>query len=93
MKKKTKKKKKPSKKDEDVYDCSSAIFTCEQKGCKGRFKYNFSSNRLSEIFEHDKIKHKIKENSPQYYKQNIEILKEKTHITDIQLVRTGKDYL
>ena len=76
-----------------MYDFSSAIFTCEQNGCKGRFKYNFSSNKLIKIFKHDKIKHKIKENSPHYYKQNIEILKEKTHITDIQLVRTGKDYL
>ena len=85
-----KKKKKSAKKDEDMYDNSFAVFTCEQNGCKGRFRYNFNSNRLTEIYEHDKINHKIGENAPQYYKQNIDILKEKTHITDIQLVRKGK---
>ena len=88
-----KKKKKSAKKDEDVYDYCFAVFNCDQKGCKGRFRYNFSSNKLTEVYEHDKINHKINENAPQYYKQNIEILKEKPHITDIQLVRTGKDIL
>ena len=87
------KKKKSNKKEEDSYDNSFAIFTCEQEGCKGRYKYNFNSNKFTEVVPHGDFNHKINENVPEYYKQNIDILKEKTHITDIQLVRKGKMFL
>ena len=83
--------KKNSKKNEDnMYDNSLAIFTCEQEGCDAKYRYNFNSNKLIEEKGHSNCSHEIKENAPPYYKQNIEILKEKRHITDIQLVRTGK---
>lgn len=87
--------KKKSKKNsaEDNYDSSFAIFICEQKGCNARYRYNFASNRFTELKSHDEISHKIDQDAPSYYKQNIDILKEKPHITDIQLVRTGKMFL
>lgn len=84
------KKKKSKKNEENMYDNSLAIFICEQEDCKARYRYNFNSNKLIEEKGHNNCSHEIKENVPNYYKQNLDILKEKRHITDIQLVRTGK---
>ena len=78
---------------QNMYDNSLAVFICEQEGCKAIYRYNFNSNKFTEERSHSDIKHVIKENAPHYYKQNVEILKEKMHITDIQLVRTGKAFL
>ena len=95
IKKKKKKKGKKINNEENEIDTdnSVAVFICEQIGCKSKYKYNFSSNRFSEVIPHDKITHNISDNAPYYYKQNIDLLKEKPHITDIQLVRTGKNFL
>jgi hypothetical protein len=86
------KKKKKSKKniEENNYDSSCAVFYCEQKGCNSKYRYNFVSNRFLEVSPHSSCFHNIKENPPFYYKQNIDLLNEKKHITDIQLVRIGK---
>lgn len=79
--------------EDNMYDNSLAVFICEQEGCKATYRYNFNSNKFTEEKAHSNINHVIKENVPHYYKQNINILKEKMHITDIQLVRTGKAFL
>ena len=87
------KKKKKSKKnieENNNYDSSCAVFYCEQKGCNSKYRYNFVSNRFLEVSPHSPCSHNIKENPPFYYKQNIDLLNEKKHITDIQLVRIGK---
>ena len=36
------------------------------------------------------IPHEIKEDMPSYYQENIQLLKEKTYITDIQLVKVDE---
>ena len=36
---------------------------------------------------HKGFPHEIKKDTPEYYQQNIQLLKEKEFITDIQLVR------
>ena len=87
------KKGKKNKEEEEDYDSSLAVFICEQNECKAKYRYNFISNRFTEVIPHSLCEHNIKENSPSYYKQNIDLLKEKRHITDIQLVRTGKSFL
>ena len=69
------------------------MFICDQNNCKSKYKYNFSSNRFTEVVPHDNMCHDIIDNVPSYYKKNIDLLKEKPHITDIQLVRTGKALL
>ena len=85
------KKKKSNKNDVDNYDNSYAVFICEQNGCNAKYRYNFNSNKFTPVIEHNNnCEHILDENSPYYYKQNIDILNEKPHITDIQLVRTGK---
>ena len=77
--------------NEDIYDNSYAVFICEQKGCNSKYRYNFNSNKLTPVIEHNNdCEHIIDENAPYYYKQNIDILNEKPYITDIQLVRIGK---
>ena len=76
--------------NENEYENSVAVFICEQEGCKAKYKYNFSSNKFTEVTPHENINHNISEDVPSYYKQNVDLLKEKPHITDIQLVRTGK---
>ena len=89
-------KKKKSKKnnEEKDYDYSFAVFICEQDDCHAKYRYNFSSNKFTEVKPHHKdCNHIMGKNNPSYYKQNIDILNEKTHITDIQLVRTGKTFL
>ena len=91
--KKKKKGKKIHEENEIDTDNSVAVFLCEQNGCKSKYRYNFSSNRFTEVIAHDHIIHEINEKVPFYYKQNIDLLKEKPHITDIQLVRTGKSVL
>ena len=64
-----------------------AIFICEQKGCNAKYKYNLNSNKFSEILPHDDdVGHDEKENSPSYYQENINLLIEKPHITDIQMI-------
>ena len=86
-------KKKYSKKidQNNNYQVSFAVFMCDQKGCNAKYRYNFCSNVFRNIIPHnDDCPHRINENAPWYYKENINILKEKEHITDIQLVRTGK---
>ena len=91
---KLRKKQKNKKKDEEKeYDNSFAVFICEQNNCYAKYRYNFNSNRLTEIKPHRDCAHIIDKNAPSYYKQNIDILNEKVHITDIQLVRTGKNAL
>lgn len=88
------KKKKGKKNDEEKdYDNSFAVFNCEQNNCFAKYRYNFNSNKFTEIKPHNDCEHIIDKNSPGYYKQNIDILNEKIHITDIQLVRTGKSIL
>lgn len=90
------KKKKGKKNNEEIdsdNDNSVAVFICDQNNCKSKYKYNFSSNRFTEVVPHDNMCHDIIDNVPSYYKKNIDLLKEKPHITDIQLVRTGKALL
>ena len=86
---------KKHKKEEKEYDSSSAIFVCEQEGCAAKYKYSFYSNKFTEVICHTNCEHKINQNQnlPSYYEQNINLLKEKKHITDVQLVRKGKDSL
>ena len=93
--KRKKKGKKILEENEIDTDNSVAVFLCEQNGCKSKYRYNFSSNRFTEIIAHDNdhIIHEINDKVPSYYKQNIDLLKEKPHITDIQLIRTGKSVL
>ena len=74
------------KKEEEKID-SIAIFKCENEGCSAVYSYNFNSNRFSKRDPHSDVTHKIKEDVPDYYKQNIQLLNEKNYITDIQLVR------
>ena len=77
-----------NKKDEnDEYDESSAIFKCEAQGCNAIYTYNFSSNKFKRKELHEDVPHDINKNAPSYYQQNIQILKDKNYITDIQLVK------
>ena len=39
---------------------------------------------------HSGFPHEIKKDEPEYYQQNIQLLKEKEFITDIQLVRVDE---
>ena len=82
-----KKKKKNKKEENDEYDESSAIFKCEAQGCNAIYTYNFSSNKFKRKELHEDVPHDIKKNAPSYYQQNIQILKDKNYITDIQLVK------
>ena len=88
-----KKKKNKKNNEEKDYDNSFAVFICEQNNCFAKYRYNFNSNKLTEVKPHRDCAHIIDKNAPSYYKQNIDILNEKVHITDIQLVRTGKNAL
>lgn len=63
-----------------------AIFTCEQKGCNAKYKYNLNNNKFNEIIPHTDIGHDEDETSPSYYQENINLLIEKPYITDIQMV-------
>ena len=80
------KKKKKKKNNEDIEDKYEAIFKCEQNGCNAKYKYNFNNNKFSEIIPHSEIDHDENENAPSYYQENINLLIEKPHITDIQMV-------
>ena len=78
---------KDKEKDKELNE-SIAIFKCENEGCSGVYCYNFNSNRFRKRDPHSDVVHEIKNDEiPGYYQQNIELLKEKTYITDIQLVR------
>ena len=61
-------------------------FKCEFEGCIGVYTYNFNSNRFRMKIPHNGFPHEIKKDTPEYYQQNIQLLKEKKFITDIQLV-------
>ena len=84
--KKKKKKNLENDNEEENNDKLEAIFICEHEICNAKFKYNFSTNRFSEIKPHINIEHDIIKNAPSYYDENIKILMEKPYITDIQLV-------
>lgn len=86
LNKKKKKKNLENVNEEENNDKLEAIFICEQENCDGKFKYNFSTNRFSEVKPHKNIEHDIIKNAPSYYDENIKILMEKPYITDIQLV-------
>lgn len=87
LNKKKKKKNLENNNEEENSDKIEAIFICEQKNCNAKYKYNFSTNRFSEIKPHmNNIEHDIIKNAPSYYDENIKILTEKPYITDIQLV-------
>ena len=77
---------KKKKKNEDIDDKYEEIFKCEQNDCNAKYKYNFNNNKFSEIIPHSEIDHDENENSPSYYQENINLLIEKPHITDIQMV-------
>ena len=79
--------KKKNKNKKEEYDESCAIFKCEAEGCKAVYTYNFSSNRFRKKEPHDEVPHDLKKNVPNYYQQNIQLLKDKNYITDIQLVK------
>ena len=49
--------------------------------------YNFASNAFRILEPHNECDHNIKEVAPSYYSENIQLLKDKSYITDIQLVR------
>ena len=66
---------------------SIANFKNEYEGCTGVYTYNFNSNRFRKKIPHSGFPHEIKKDAPEYYQQNIQLLKEKEFITDIQLVR------
>ena len=89
-------KRRPNKKNKknignkDEYDGSCAIFKCENELCDAVYTYNFSSNSFSKKEPHSDIFHEIRKDAPGYYQQNIEILKEKLYITDIQLVKVDE---
>ena len=76
--------------NKDEYDGSCAIFKCENELCGAVYTYNFSSNSFSKKEPHSDIFHEIRKDAPGYYQQNIEILKEKLYITDIQLVKVDE---
>ena len=80
------KKRKKNNNKEEQKDNYEAIFHCELKDCGGEYKYNFNTNNFSEIKPHSDIPHDEKENPPIYYLDNIKILIEKPHITDIQMI-------
>ena len=81
------KKEEEKEKEKEQID-SIAIFKCDNEGCNAIYSYNFTSNRFTKREPHDdEVKHEIKEDVPEYYKQNIKLLQEKSYITDIQLVR------
>ncbi len=85
--KKKKKVKEENDNDKETVE-SVAIFKCEKEGCNAIYIYNFNSNRFRKREPHSNVDHEIKkEEVPSYYQQNIELLKEKNYITDIQLVR------
>ena len=86
LNKKKKKKNLDNVNEEENNDKLEAIFICEQENCDCKFKYNFSTNRFSEVKPHKNIEHDIIKNAPSYYDENIKILMEKPYITDIQLV-------
>ena len=88
-KKKKYKKDKEKEKEENEKEESVANFKCEIEGCPGIYTYNFNSNRLTKKMPHSIIPHDIKNDVPEYYQENIKLLKEKIFITDIQLVRVG----
>ena len=82
--------KKKNKNKKEEYDESCAIFKCEAEGCRAIYTYNFSSNRFRKKEPHDEVPHEIKKDAPNYYQQNIQLLKDKNYITDIQLVKVDK---
>ena len=84
--KKKNKKNMENENEEENNDKLEAIFICEEENCNAKFKYNFSTNRFSEIKPHINIEHDIIKNAPSYYDENIKVLMEKPYITDIQLV-------
>ena len=86
LNKKKKKKNSENDNEEENNDKLEAIFICEQENCNAKYKYNFSTNRFTEIKPHINIEHDIIKNAPSYYDENINILMEKPYITDIQLV-------
>ena len=88
-KKKKYKKDKEKEKEENEKEESVANFKCEIEGCPGIYTYNFNSNRFTKKMPHSIIPHDIKNDVPEYYQENIKLLKEKIFITDIQLVRVG----
>lgn len=63
-----------------------AIFKCENEDCNAVYTYSFNSNKFRFRNPHLEILHELKKNLPDYYEQNIQLLKEKNYITDIQLV-------
>ena len=99
-KKNKKKKNKKEEKDKDEgkdkdkeLNESIAVFKCENEGCKAVYCYNFNSNKFRKKEPHSDVVHEIKKDEvPGYYQQNIDLLKEKTYITDIQLVRDDNKY-
>ena len=83
-------KKKKNKKEENEKEESIANFKCEFEGCIGVYTYNFNSNRFRMKIPHSGFPHEIKKDAPEYYQQNIQLLKEKEFITDIQLVQVDE---
>ena len=87
--KKHKKKYGKKKNENEIYFKVDAIFECEEEKCGARYKYNFNSNKFTEIIEHDEnVDHRqeFDANSPFYYKEIVKLLSEKDYITDVQLV-------
>ena len=66
---------------------SLIILNWKYEGCTGVYTYNFNSNRFWMKIPHSGFPHEIKKDAPEYYQQNIQLLKEKEFITDIKLVR------
>ena len=85
--KKIKRKISKKKKKEEEYEESFAIFKCDTEGCNAIYTYNFASNAFRILEPHNECDHNIKEVAPSYYSENIQLLKDKSYITDIQLVR------
>ena len=83
-------KKKNNKKKQEEYSEYCAIFKCEMEGCGAIYTYNFSSNNFKKEESHKDIPHEIKKDAPNYYHENIQLLKDKNYITDIQLVKVDK---
>ena len=69
------------------FENNYAIFECENKTCNAIYCYNFSSNKFIKRKQHCENSHKIIKDAPNYYHENIKLLKEKEYITDIQLIK------
>ena len=68
---------------------SLAYFQCENERCKAVYTYSFKSNKFIEKKCHSENPHNIIKDVPEYYKQNINLFREKKYITDIQLIRVN----